>query len=50
MTSYTDFSEIQKNISSKNMDDQLIAIYCFVEEFIVSLRSHLLPYIEKPQR
>lgn len=50
MTSYTDFSEIQKNISSKNMDDQLIAIYCFIDEFIVSLRSHLLPYIEKPRR
>lgn len=50
MISYTDFAEIQTNLQSQDMDDQLIALYCFVDEFITSLQSHLLPYIHKPQR
>lgn len=48
--SYTDFSEIQANLWSSDMNDQLIALYCFIDEFIISFRSHLLPYIERPKK
>lgn len=50
MQSYTNFSEIQENLWSSDMNDQLIALYCFVDEFIQSLQCHLLPYIQKPTR
>lgn len=50
MQSYTNFSEIQENLFAHNVDDQLIALYCFVDEFIKLFSFHLLPYIQKPSR
>lgn len=48
MEAYTDFSEIQQNLASDNVTEQIIWLYCFIDEFIYFFQTLLLPYAIKP--
>ena len=49
MQAYSDFEEIQTNLLSNNLENQMLALYCITDEFVQSLQSHMLPYITRPE-
>lgn len=50
MTVYSNFTEVQKNLLWTSMSDRLIALFCFVDDFLGIFQKLLLPFVTKPNQ
>lgn len=50
MAVYTNFTEVQDNLLGDDLSDRLVALYCFVDDFLQAFQRLLLPYVTRPDR